>query len=511
MAWRAFLVLGLLTGAAAPAAAEPLPAEGAGNLTVTLISTGRRAGLVRAMAAINSPTLLLDRYLGTAVEVSVARSGRGVFAHRGRYLFLPRGVLGVEGFRAALAGLRPRTAESRPIELLKTDYTVIFQDMPRGPRDLVGEMWAQNGSFATVPELARGPGRFTPVDSPAGELALVEARAAPLGEPLPADPEAWERLDVLVSRVADAEGEDFLYLVKRPLGDPARMLTAARELRDRVGASALLLDPGTAWPSHLPAEREQLVLRSRVAAKFDAVLPSPGDLAAGPAALLRRAGEGGLPLVAANLWLDGKPDGLPGYRVFDVGVLRVGVVGLLSPLAAQELPTSLAGSVIIGDPSDAAGRAISALGATDRPPDIVVLLCSLDPAEIVAVREKVTGADVVIGDFSRAGLVAPRSIYLFPDRSPGQERSFYRNPSLVVRASPVEVVRVDLTFEPTPTGRAQLRGARVVTVAVNDDVEPDPGVARGRAAERSSAALPDAEPLLPPLADLAGVDPTLPA
>ncbi len=492
-----------------------LPAAAAAPPTVTIVATGRRPGLVRARAAINSPTLLLDRYAGLAVQVTVVRAGPGVYAY-GDYVLLARhGMLGAGEFRRAAGALVPHWDRAEPVEVLRSSYTLIVQGRPRGPRDLVAEMWAQNRSSGSIPELERLPARLVPVDSPLGPLTLVALGAAPAdpadAETLPRNPELWERRDVLVSRVADATGEDHLYLVKRPLGDPARMLAAARATAEEAGPGTLLLDPGMAWPAALSEEGHASVTRRRKRAGFAAVLPSVADLRKGLLSLEERRSLFEIPFVAANLiGEDGKPAVRP-WVVREVNDIRVGIVGVLPPRLLLEVPRAEAAGLRIIDPLAAAQQAVDALNALPARPDLVVLLAALRPEETATLRGRVTGADVLVGDLSRPGLVSPDRLVLFPGETPAEERRFYRNPSLVVHASPVDVTRLDLSFERRSGRRARLRGARLRTTPVTDRTDPDPVVHRAIAARQIGAAEPESEPLLPDLDRVAAAVPGLEA
>ena len=493
-----------------------LAARAAAAPDVTLVVTGRRPGLVRSLDAINSPTLLLDRYAGTRVEVTVVRAGPGVYAHRDRYLLAPDGVLGSRAFSDAVASLEPRPSESRPVTVLRSSYTLIVQPERGAGRDLVDEMWTQNAQTGTLPELERLAARVTPVGSTAGPLTLVEVGAEPDSTPLPVDPAEWERRDVLVSRVADARGEDFLFLVKRPLGDPARMLAVARTQAEQAaaaGAGVLLLDPGMAWPVFLSVEGEEDVTRRRGRAGFAAVLPSVADVLGGAPGLAERRAKYRLPFVAANLDVEGDERTVRRSVLRHAGGARIGVVGVVSDRLLLELPHGGREGLRVTEPIAAAQRAIDLLRTGASPPNAIVVLANLDPPGIAALQAHLVGADVIVGDFSRPGLVAPTRSLDFTGSPPDRERAFLHTAALTVRASPAEVTRVDLTFGPGQRNRQSLRSVQVRSIPVTDRDAPDPVLRHWVARRQLWASASYAQPLLPDLetvaADAPAVAPTL--
>ncbi len=501
-------VVGVPTSGTASGSDTPAPwAADAPDRRVTLLATGPLVGATRATQAINSPTLLLDRYASLPVQVTVERSGPDAWVAGRRILLDPEGALGAADLRR-LVGEEMAWGPAAPTEILRTAYTVIFTAGPPRVRDLTAEMWRQNEQTQTIPELERMTGSRRSRVVGDRSLVLIEMPGAEGAGP-PSDPAAWERRGLLVSRVQDEAGVDHLMLVRRPLGDPGRMLAAAAQAKRDSGAErTLLLDPGTAWPRGLTVDERRTLAERRAAAGFDAIVPSASDLADGPAGLVERRDRAGLPLVAANLHVQGVPLLAPSV-VRTLGDREVAVIGLVGPGLPDSLPRPARQALTVSPAAPAAQAQVDALLRRPRRPDVIVLLGALSATETASLRDQVVGADVIFGDWTRPGLVAAERQTRFAGRTPAQERRFLRSPAVVVRANAVELARVDLTFADETGGGVRAADSR--TEAVTDSTAPDPFVRALLAARQERMAQTDTTALLPDLQAVGEADPELAA
>lgn len=141
-----------------------------------------------------------------------------------------------------------------------------------------------------------------------------------------------------------------------------------RVLRD----AAVFLDAGDFSPAtdaENPGPLSRLMVEAMELMRYDAVCPGEQELARG-AAFLRDAAAR-LPLVAANLTVEGAP--IPAVRFFETGGRRIGVTGIVEPGLFYEWPgafTEAAAGISLVDPLEA----LHGLEDTLRAADAVVVL-----------------------------------------------------------------------------------------------------------------------------------------
>jgi 2',3'-cyclic-nucleotide 2'-phosphodiesterase (5'-nucleotidase family) len=162
------------------------------------------------------------------------------------------------------------------------------------------------------------------------------------------------------------------------LGGLARRATVIKDLK-KEGKELLALDAGNSLfkekgsPSSVERKRARLLATTYRRMDYQAINVGSNDLLAGIEFLKELKKEVHLPLLSANL-LDGK-GGKPIFKThmrFDVGGIRVRVVGLTSDMPHQEgiVPEGY----FVSDPLSAAKRMVAEL-ATDC--DIIVVLGNL--------------------------------------------------------------------------------------------------------------------------------------
>ncbi len=198
-------------------------------------------------------------------------------------------------------------------------------------------------------------------------------------------------------------------------GLPRRATFIEREKADRI--PTLILDSGNIATDLIlsGADQENAVRKGEVVARamvemgYAAAAIGEGDLYLGPDNLARVMGaaKGKFAFLSANVkTADGKPVFTPS-RVFSVGGVRVGVLGLTSNSIEPNLLTARYPGIWVEDPLAVAAAAVPPLRAQC---DLVVALTHLGFGVDMELAQRVPGIDVIVGGRSRTWLQPPQLV-----------------------------------------------------------------------------------------------------
>lgn len=243
----------------------------------------------------------------------------------------------------------------------------------------------------------------------------------------------------------------------RRVGGLARAATVVRAIREETGA-ALLIDCGDAIHGTLPAMRTegQAVVPALNALGVDLMTPGNWEYGFGPAALHARVAEMNFPMIACNL-----QDALSGERLFEpslvreVGGVRVGFVGLTSPIIPKMSPRFASG-LRFPDPLETLPRCVAKLRHQEGA-DLVVLVSHLGFAQDVALAHAVGGLDVILSGHTHNRLERPVQVGRTLIIQSGFSGSF--------------LGRLDLDVQ-----RGVLVGHRHQLITLEETIPPDPEV-----------------------------------
>jgi 2',3'-cyclic-nucleotide 2'-phosphodiesterase (5'-nucleotidase family) len=235
----------------------------------------------------------------------------------------------------------------------------------------------------------------------AAHPAAAPPRLAPTAV-LPATPLAGQPLTVLYSSNLLGEYD------AQPLGGLPRRATLTAQLGAetalvQVDAGDTLL-PSLAGldPDRGEIERRAALLMTGLSRlHLDAMVPGETDLALSPRLLEQRARKAGLPLVAANLQLGGKP-WLPPDRLVEARGLKVGIFGLVS-LPPDALPAGM----VATDPIAAARSRVQSLRARGARVVLGLLHAAGGAEEARRLAAAVAGIDVLVVGHDGATLDPP--------------------------------------------------------------------------------------------------------
>lgn len=103
------------------------------------------------------------------------------------------------------------------------------------------------------------------------------------------------------------------------------------------------------------------------------------------------------PVIACNVHraADGEPE-FAATTVREVAGLRIGLVGITSPIVEQTMPCAFGAGLRLADAEDVLPATIARLRDAERP-DLVVLLSHSGFAQEVEIARRVYGIDVILG------------------------------------------------------------------------------------------------------------------
>lgn len=182
----------------------------------------------------------------------------------------------------------------------------------------------------------------------------------------------------------------------RRVGGYARAATVARDIKRKTGA-ALLIDCGDAIHGTLPAMRTdgQAIVPILNAMGVDLMTPGNWEYGFGPQALRARMAELAFPVIACNLRDAVNGERLfPPYKIIEMSGIRIGFVGLTSPIVPGMSPAFAAG-LRFPAAQTTLPRCVEKL-RRDEAVDLVVLVSHLGYAQDVALARQLDGLDVIL-------------------------------------------------------------------------------------------------------------------
>ncbi|MBU6422621.1 MAG: bifunctional metallophosphatase/5'-nucleotidase [Chloroflexi bacterium] len=252
--------------------------------------------------------------------------------------------------------------------------------------------------------------------------------------------------------------------------------------RSRAPERTLTLDAGDALSGTLIAaiDHGASMTKAMSLIGYDAQAIGNHDLDWGQAELAKRAAEAGFPFLAANLVeaATGRPpEWAKPYVIKDLGIARVGVIGLTYPSASIIKATSTTGLLFL--PGIDSVRKY--LPEVRRQADVVVVLSHLGveggTSRIgggdTALAQAVPGIDIIVGGHDHITLSAPRTVgstRIFQAGSYGQELG-----------------RVEVTVDPATRHVAAVQTSNVILPVATGAAAPLASVASLVAQRRADA------------------------
>ncbi|MGH2499964.1 MAG: bifunctional metallophosphatase/5'-nucleotidase, partial [Candidatus Limnocylindria bacterium] len=258
------------------------------------------------------------------------------------------------------------------------------------------------------------------------------------------------------------------------LGGLATLAGMVSTFRARAPERTLLLDAGDAWQGTFAsnANRGQAVTKAMSLMRYDAMALGNHEFDWGQQVIADRAREAAFPFLAANLrdGRGGPPPWARPYIVKDLGVARVGVIGLTNP-----------GTPAINKPQNVAGLAFQSsvdgvrryLGEVRGLADIVVVLSHTGVDDDTALAQALSGVDLIVGGHTHLPLRTPRTV--------GAVRIYQAG------AYTENLGRIEVTVDPATKKIRGLTGADALVAVATGAATPDPEIERLVAERRADA------------------------
>lgn len=247
----------------------------------------------------------------------------------------------------------------------------------------------------------------------------------------------------------------------RRAGGYARAATIAKRIRAEVGGACLFVDCGDTIHGTGPAQWTQggAIVPALNAMGIGLMTPGNWEFGYGPAALRERVAEMAFPVIACNVQqaATGEQE-FPPSAVIEVGGVRVGFVGITSPIVTQTMPKAFGRGLRFSDGRDTLPRCVARLRDEDKVGLVVVVSHLGLPQEVKLVHE-VEGIDVLLSGHTHNRLAEPVRVGRTILIQSGFDGSFLGRLDLEVRDG-------------------QVRGFRHQLIEVAGSTVPDPEVER---------------------------------
>ena len=248
-------------------------------------------------------------------------------------------------------------------------------------------------------------------------------------------------------------------------GGMAALAGTVAVLRRRAPEHTLLLDGGDAWQGTFISNENKgaTVTRAMSLMQYDAMSVGNHDFDWGQDVLAQRAKEASFPFLATNVveTATGKlPSYLRPYVVKDLGIARVGIVGVTNPDSNTIVkPTSVAG-LRFGPAADVAPT-IREL----RPQvDILIVLAHIGSGDAAKLARDVPGIDVIVASH---------------DHQPLQTARLEGSTTIVDAGAYTQFIgRLEIVVDPaTHKMKDAIRAGELMAIATSNTVKADPEIA----------------------------------
>jgi 5'-nucleotidase/UDP-sugar diphosphatase len=250
-------------------------------------------------------------------------------------------------------------------------------------------------------------------------------------------------------------------------GGMAQLAGQVAAFRARAPQRTLLVDGGDAWQGTFisNANKGEAVTKAMNLMRYDALAVGNHDFDWGQDVLAQRAKDAAFPFLAANV-VESKTGKAPTYlnpfAVKDLGIARVGIIGLTNPGSATIVKaTSVAGLQFL----PAADSVRPLMAEVQKQADIVVVVAHIGTADAVQLAHDVTGIDVIVAAH---------------DHFPIQTARVEGRTTIVDAGAYTQYVgRLEIVVDPTTHKmKDAVRGNVLTAIAANAGVRPDAEIAK---------------------------------
>ncbi len=243
--------------------------------------------------------------------------------------------------------------------------------------------------------------------------------------------------------------------------------------RSRAPERTLVLDAGDAWVGQLISglDKGQALVKAMSLLRYDAQALGNHDFDWGQENLAQRAKEASFPFLAANVTETGGsvPSWAKPYIVKDVGIAKVGIIGLSYTSATIIKATSVTGLTF----RPAVETVRRYLPEVKAKADVVIVLSHIGVDADAELAQAVPGIDVIIGGHSHTALRTARSV--------GTTKIFQTG------ANAENLGRVEVTVDRSTKKVTEVKGADILLPVSTGAAQAHPDVAKIVAERRAEA------------------------
>jgi 5'-nucleotidase / UDP-sugar diphosphatase len=250
-------------------------------------------------------------------------------------------------------------------------------------------------------------------------------------------------------------------------GGMAQLAGQVAVFRARAPQRTLLVDAGDTWQGTFISNtnKGEAVTRAMSLMRYDALAVGNHDFDWGQDVLAQRAGEAAFPFLAANVIetrTGRSPPYLKPFVVRDLGLTRVGIIGLTNPASGSIVKaTSIAGLRFL----PAADSLRPVIAEVRKQASIIVVAAHIGTADATQLAREVPGIDVIIAGHDHAPVQTAR----------------LEGATTIVDAGPYTqyLGRLEIIVDrATGTMKDAVRGGVLTPIAANPNVKPDPEIAK---------------------------------
>jgi 2',3'-cyclic-nucleotide 2'-phosphodiesterase (5'-nucleotidase family) len=306
-------------------------------------------------------------------------------------------------------------------------------------------------------------------------LALLLAAAAACSSPVTPTPDssvlADDRIQLL--HTDDIHGHLDADIVRSAnagstfrAGGMAQLAGQVAVFRARAPERTILVDAGDAWQGTFisNANKGEAVTNAMNLMRYDALAVGNHEFDWGQDVLAQRAKDATFPFLAANVIetsTGASPPYLTPFTVKDLGIARVGIIGLTNPGSA----TIVKATSVAGLQFQAAADSVRPLIAEVRKQaDIVVVAAHIGLIDAVQLARDVPGIDVIVASH---------------DHLPTQTARVEGRTTIVNAGAYTQFLgRLEIVVDRTTRKmKDAVRGGVLIAIAANPNVPPDPQIA----------------------------------
>jgi 2',3'-cyclic-nucleotide 2'-phosphodiesterase (5'-nucleotidase family) len=259
-------------------------------------------------------------------------------------------------------------------------------------------------------------------------------------------------------------------------GGMATLATLVAQQRARAPGRTLLVDGGDSWQGTFisNSNRGEAVTKAMGLMKYDALAVGNHDFDWGQDVLAQRSHEATFPFLATNVTerATGKlPSYLKPYVVKDLGIARVGILGVTNPLGNTIVKATSVAGLSFGP----AAQVQPFLSELQKQADIIVVVAHIGSTDAAQLARDVPGIDVIVAAHDHAALQTARVEGRTTIVDSGAYTQYFG--------------RLEILVDPaTHKMKDAVRAGELVAIAASASVRPDPEISAIVEAHRAEAA-----------------------